>query len=99
MVTPILGIVIGATLTVITVLLIIIIRIKRKHNYQDASPLEQKSLVGALPHSHNRLSSTKPLLRRCSLKEADERDPDIIPAKYGTFIFSLLLIYYIYICP
>lgn len=33
---------------------------------------------------HNTMSSTKPLLRSASPRDgADEKDPDVIPAKFG----------------
>lgn len=67
----------------IIVILLIILRIKRAQNEEGASPLEQKSLVGAPTHNQNIVSSTKPLLRSSSPREIDERDPDVIPAKYG----------------
>lgn len=80
---------IGATLTMIIVILLIILRIRRTQINQGASPLEQKISVRASLHNQNTTSSTKPLLRSSSPKEIDERDPDIIPAKYGKFIQNL----------
>lgn len=56
----------------------------RKSNSQPEAIYEQK-VVGISQH-HN-VSSTKPLLRSSSPREAyDERDPDVIPAKYGTYL-------------
>lgn len=60
-------------------------RLRKTQKNQDASPLEQKVLAGAPVHNQNTMSSTKPLLRSSSPRESDERDPDVIPAKYGEF--------------
>lgn len=84
---PILGILIGATLTLIVIILLIILRIRRTKNNSCSSPLEQKLTVGGTARHHNTMSSTKPLLRSCSPREIDERDPDVIPAKYGRKLF------------
>ncbi|XP_018560909.1 neural cell adhesion molecule 2 [Anoplophora glabripennis] len=77
---PVLGILIGAALTIIIVIVLVIIRVRRAQSQPEAS-LEQK--VSGGPHN-NTVSSTKPLLRSASPREADERDPDVIPAKYGS---------------
>ncbi|KAK4884506.1 hypothetical protein RN001_000777 [Aquatica leii] len=80
-ISPLLGIVLGAAFTVIIVVMLIIIRVRRSHS-QPEGMYEQK--VVGIPHHHN-MSSTKPLLRSGSPREAsDERDPDVIPAKYGS---------------
>ncbi|KAF5272524.1 hypothetical protein FQA39_LY07848 [Lamprigera yunnana] len=80
-ISPLLGIVLGAAFTVIIVVMLIIIRVRRSHS-QPEGIYEQK--VVGIPHNHN-VSSTKPLLRSGSPREAsDERDPDVIPAKYGS---------------
>lgn len=76
---PVLGILIGATLTIIIVIVLVIIRVRRAQSQPEAN-LEQK--VSGGPHN-NTVSSTKPLLRSASPRDADERDPDVIPAKYG----------------
>lgn len=57
----------------------IIIRVRRSQS-TDSSTLEHKVIGGS---HHNTLSSTKPLLRSTSPKDSDERDPDVIPAKFG----------------
>lgn len=81
-ISPLLGILIGAALTIIIVVMIIVIRIRRNQEQPEAA-LEQK-IIGS-SHHHNTLSSTKPLLRSSSPRDtSDERDPDVIPAKYGT---------------
>ncbi|XP_050504924.1 neural cell adhesion molecule 2 [Diabrotica virgifera virgifera] len=82
-ISPVLGILIGATFTIIVVILIIIIRIKRSQNNSSTGLHEQKVSVAA-GNQQNTLSSTKPLLRSTSPRDLDERDPDIIPAKYGS---------------
>lgn len=80
-ISPLLGVVIGSAFTIIIIVLLIVIRM-RKSNSQPEAIYEQK-VVGISQH-HN-VSSTKPLLRSSSPREAyDERDPDVIPAKYGT---------------
>lgn len=80
---PTLGILIGLTLTMIIIVLLIIIRIRRSEDDHGASPLEQKFAVAAATLSQNTTSSMKPLLRSTSPRESDERDPDVIPAKFG----------------
>ncbi|XP_022921260.2 neural cell adhesion molecule 2, partial [Onthophagus taurus] len=80
-ISPLLGIVLGAAFTVITIVMLIIIRVRRNQGPPEVN-LEQKSIGGSTQHT---LSSTKPLLRSASPRElSDERDPDIIPAKYGS---------------
>jgi hypothetical protein len=77
---PVLGMLIGATLTIIIVILLVIIRVRRSQSQPEVT-IEQKVAGG--PH-HNTMSSTKPLLRSASPRDTDERDPDVIPAKYGS---------------
>ncbi|XP_049820104.1 neural cell adhesion molecule 2, partial [Aethina tumida] len=78
---PILGVFLGGTLTVVVVVLLIIIRIRRSKSHKEDN-MEHKVGGGSVQPQHNTLSSTKPLLRSTSPKDAD--DPDIIPAKYGS---------------
>ncbi|CAG9820832.1 unnamed protein product [Phaedon cochleariae] len=80
---PILGVLIGATLTMIVVILLVIVRVRKSQNRPSTAALEHKGAVVGLP-SHNNISSTKPLLRSISPRDMDERDPDVIPAKYGS---------------
>jgi hypothetical protein len=80
---PVLGMLIGATLTIIIVILLVIIRVRRSQSQPEVT-IEQKVAGG--PH-HNTMSSTKPLLRSASPRDTDERDPDVIPAKYGKACF------------
>lgn len=80
-ISPLLGVVLGAAFTVIAVIMLIVIRVRRSHN-DPAAVMEQKVIGGT--HHHHNLSSTKPLLRSSSPRDtSDERDPDVIPAKYG----------------
>lgn len=83
---PILGVFLGGTLTVVVVVLLIIIRIRRSKSHKEDN-MEHKVGGGSVQPQHNTLSSTKPLLRSTSPKDAD--DPDIIPAKYGKTIVLL----------
>lgn len=79
-ISPLLGILIGATLTIIIIIFLIIIRARRSQS-QNTSTLDQK-IMGT--SQHNTMSSTKPLLRSSSPREiTDEKDPDVIPAKFG----------------
>lgn len=81
---PLLGVLIGATLTIIIVIILVIIRVRRSQS-QPVAVIEQKVAGG--PHQ-NTMSTTKPLLRSASPRDAiDERDPDVIPAKYGKACF------------
>lgn len=61
-------------------------RIRKGQSNQGASPLEQKVSSGTPTPNQNTMSSTKPLLSSCSPRDIDERDPDVIPAKYGKCI-------------
>lgn len=78
---PVLGILIGATLTMIIVILLVIVRVRKTQNQPEINNTEQKVSVGS--NHANAVSSTKPLLRSASPRDIDERDPDVIPAKYG----------------
>ncbi|XP_060524523.1 nephrin [Cylas formicarius] len=80
-VSPILGVLIGAVLTVVVVIIIVVLRIRKAKEDQHLV-LEEKT--SGIPAHCNTLSSTKPLLRSASPREMDERDPDIIPVKYGS---------------
>lgn len=85
-ISPLLGTLSGAALTIIVIIMIIVIRLRRNQE-QPETGLEQK-MIGSSHHHHhhhhNTLSSTKPLLRSSSPRDtSDERDPDVIPAKYG----------------
>ncbi|CAH0551847.1 unnamed protein product [Brassicogethes aeneus] len=76
---PLLGVLLGGTLTVVVVIMLVIIRIRKSKGHKQDN-IEQKVSSGTM--QHNTMSSTKPLLRSTSPKDAD--DPDIIPAKYGS---------------
>ncbi|XP_050308280.1 nephrin [Anthonomus grandis grandis] len=79
-ISPMLGILIGATITIILVITIVVIRARQ----QESNPqvmIEEK--IAGVPDNCNTTSSTKPLLRSASPRDIDEKDPDIIPAKYG----------------
>ncbi|XP_056629830.1 hemicentin-1 [Diorhabda sublineata] len=82
-ISPIVGILIGATLTMIIVILIIIVRIRRSQNPSRDGIHVQKVSVG-VAHQQNTVSSTKPLISSASPRDLDERDPDVIPAKFGS---------------
>ncbi|KAJ8951992.1 hypothetical protein NQ317_018674 [Molorchus minor] len=75
---PILSILIGIASTLILVI-VICIRVRNSHT-PFGSTQEQKRGV-----YNNITSSTKPLLRSTSPKEVDEKEPDVVPAKYETF--------------
>ncbi|XP_017771245.1 PREDICTED: nephrin [Nicrophorus vespilloides] len=78
-ISPIIGIIIGTALTIIVMMLVIIV--VRRSEKQTEGGLDQKVIGG----QNLGLSSTKPLLRSASPRDGiDERDPDIIPAKYGS---------------
>lgn len=77
---PLLGVVVGAALTVIVVVLLIILKVRQGHS--PAQAIYEQKVIGV--SHHNTVSSTKPLLRSSSPRDtSDERDPDVIPAKYG----------------
>lgn len=82
---------IGAVITLIVIILCVVIRIRRSQGMQVDGNMEQK--VVAINPTVNQSNTTKPLLRSVSPREADERDPDVIPAKYGNkkqlFIFFI----------
>lgn len=78
-ISPVLGIIAGVVFTLIVIVLMILIRMRRS---QESSDDDQKSV-------HEQPGGiTKTLHRNVSPREFDERDPDIIPAKYGVFILT-----------
>ncbi|KAH1001175.1 hypothetical protein HUJ04_013422 [Dendroctonus ponderosae] len=79
-ISPVLGILIGASITVIIIIVIVVVRVRRSPNGPQGM-IEEK--MPGVPGHCNTMSSTKPLLRSASPREMDEKDPDIIPAKYG----------------
>lgn len=81
--------VIGAVITLIVIILIIIIRIRRTQSLQVDGTLEQKVVAVNPPHPQG--NTSKPLLRSISPREVDERDPDVIPAKYGMYKYAHFL--------
>ncbi|CAH1124419.1 unnamed protein product [Ceutorhynchus assimilis] len=78
---PVLGILVGAAGTVIAIAVLIILRMRDAKSNSQAI-LDEK-VSGVSRGQCNTMSSMKPLLRGSSPRELDERDPDIIPAKYG----------------
>lgn len=85
-ISPLLGIVIGGAFTIIAIVFFVIVRVRRAQT--NGPEAEQKVLGGGANLGQN-LSSTKPLLRSASPRDCagDERDPDVIPAKYGNYMF------------
>ncbi|XP_066147993.1 neural cell adhesion molecule 2 isoform X1 [Euwallacea fornicatus] len=79
-ISPVLGTLIGASITIIIIIAIVILRV-RKSQGRPQVMLEEK--IPGVPGHCNTMSSTKPLLRSASPRDMDEKDPDIIPAKYG----------------
>lgn len=85
---PFLGIVIGAIVTIIILILLIALRIRNQTVSRD-KPVEQKMVpmnMGAQTGQINVVKNT--LNRSVSPREIDERDPDVIPAKYGNYIYQ-----------
>lgn len=81
-ISPLLGVVVGAAFTIIVIVMLIILKVRQSHPPTQA--IYEQKVVGVV--HHNTVSSTKPLLRSSSPRDtSDERDPDIIPAKYGKF--------------
>lgn len=72
---------IGAVVTLIVIILCVVVRIKKSQEFQADGNMEQK--VVAVNPIANQGTISKPLLRSISPREVDERDPDVIPAKYG----------------
>ncbi|KAF7286927.1 hypothetical protein GWI33_003193 [Rhynchophorus ferrugineus] len=80
-ISPVLGVLMGATVTIVVVIVAIIVHVRKSQNGPEVI-LEEK--MSGIPSHCNTMSSTKPLLRSASPRELDEKDPDVIPAKYGT---------------
>lgn len=92
---PLLGVVIGAVCTLIIIVLLVALRLRRGAGLRFSFGNRKTTTQSALPHQqhHQRLvatagnggsASVKPLLRSVSPREnVDEQDPDVIPAKFG----------------
>ncbi|KAL1502267.1 hypothetical protein ABEB36_007433 [Hypothenemus hampei] len=78
---PVFGILIGGLATIIGIVVLIIVRVRKT---QDHPQIIHEEKCSGLPGHCNTVASTKPLLRSSSQRELDEKDPDIIPAKYET---------------
>ncbi|KAL3287261.1 hypothetical protein HHI36_001737 [Cryptolaemus montrouzieri] len=70
----------GATLTIIIVVVLVSWKVWKSTGYPNGT-LGHKVVAGSGIHS-NTVCSTKPLLRSSSPRDGDEKDPDIIPAKF-----------------
>lgn len=95
---PLLGVVIGAVCTLIIIVLLVAVRLRRGHGLRFTFRDLKTATPTAQPEHHQRLvavgtgnggsASSKPLLRSVSPREAlDEQDPDVIPAKYGNYSY------------
>lgn len=76
---PFLGMVIGAIVTIIVLILLIAIRIRSQNSFRER-PLEQKMVSLSITHNQ---TTAKPANRITEPRDPDEMDPDVIPAKYG----------------
>ncbi|XP_030763471.1 nephrin-like [Sitophilus oryzae] len=79
-ISPVLGVLMGATVTITIVIVAIVVHVRKRKNRPEVA-LEEK--ISGIPSHCNTMSSTKPLLRSASPRDTDEKDPDVIPAKYG----------------
>lgn len=91
-ISPILGMVVGAALTFISVVLLVVVKFRRSRSSGEQD--------GRQPHveKHSGPNSTSLLHSTPSGKDlgpsgvrdgpGDEKDPDIIPAKFGEFVFT-----------
>lgn len=86
---PFLGVVIGAIVTIIILILLIALRIRSQAASRE-QPMEQKIISMNMTQT-NQVNAAKTLNRSSSPREIDERDPDVIPAKYGELRFLFLL--------
>lgn len=85
-VSPFLGVVIGAIITIIILILLIAIRIRNQTASRD-KPVEQKMVPMNLGSQTGQINVVKNTLNRsASPREIDDRDPDVIPAKYGKIL-------------
>ncbi|KAK9884228.1 hypothetical protein WA026_005177 [Henosepilachna vigintioctopunctata] len=78
----VLGIAIGSTLTVTIIIFLIILRIRKSSKHRDGN--FENNPVGSIENNHNTMSSTKRLLRSSLPKDGDEKEPDVIPANFGS---------------
>lgn len=93
LISPILGMVVGATLTLLSVVLLVVVKLRRSRSGRDQD--------GRQPHAekHSGPNSTSLLHATPGSKDlgpsggrdgvGDEKDPDIIPAKFGEFVFTV----------
>jgi hypothetical protein len=101
-ISPILGMIVGAALTFISVVLLVVVKFRRSRSNGDQDGRQPHVEKHSGPNSTSLLHSTpsgKELgpsgVRDCP---GDEKDPDIIPAKFGEFLFTtkncLIYMYY-----
>lgn len=79
-ISPLLGMVIGAIFTLIIIVLLVAVRLRRSQNGMNTD--EQKTV------QEPQGVTSKPLLRSVSPRDVDEQDPDVIPAKYGEWTLT-----------
>jgi hypothetical protein len=84
--------VVGAILTLITVVLLVVVKFRRSRSSGDQDGHQPHTEKHSGPNSASLLHSTSSGkdLAPSSVRDGpgDEKDPDIIPAKYGEFVFT-----------
>lgn len=91
-ISPILGMVVGAALTCVSVVLIVVVKFRRSRSSGDQDDHQPHSEKLSGPNSTSLLhsASSGKDLGSSGARDGpgDEKDPDIIPAKFGEFIFT-----------
>jgi hypothetical protein len=92
-ISPILGMVVGAALTLLSVVLLVVVKLRRSRSGRDQDCRQPHAEKFSGRNSTSLLHSAqggKDLVSSGGGKDGvgDEKDPDIIPAKFGEFLFT-----------
>lgn len=86
---PILGMVVGTALTLLSVVLLVVVKLRRSRSDRDQDGRQLQTEKHSAPNSTSLLHLTPAGkdLGPSGVREnfGDEKDPDIIPAKFGEF--------------
>jgi hypothetical protein len=96
--------VVGAALTFISVVLLVVVKFRRSRSSEDQDGRQPHAEKHSGPNSTSLLHSTPSGkdLGSSGVRDGpgDEKDPDIIPAKFGEFVFAtknvVMYMYYLH---
>jgi hypothetical protein len=92
-ISPILGMVVGAALTLLSVVLIVVVKLRRSRSGRDQDGHQPHAEKHSGPNSTSLLHSAPGSKdfgpSGCRDGVGDEKDPDIIPAKFGECFLTI----------